>query len=330
MNVLTIIPPLVQLNSPYPSGAYLTSFFKSNGHNAHWADFSIELFYEIFSRKGLKRLFELSEENALKIADKAEKSGDENTAFNIRRYIASKQSWCEWIEFITSVLSGGGAREKEHQFLYSPFAPRGQRMENFLESFGNEGREPSVDDVRFLCSYALADLADYITAVFDPEFSLIRYAEHLAVDERSFSEIEKNLDSPVLKNFYEPVLEGLIPELIKNKEEKTLICISIPFAGTYVPGLFTARFIKQHYKDSVFICIGGGFVNTELRDIREPALANYIDAISYDRGYGSYKELLNSKSAPLFKMRLFANGKIVEPQWQNDELEKYEAEVMMI
>lgn len=327
MNVLTIIPPLVQLNSPYPSGAYLTSFFKSNGHNAGWVDFSIELFYEIFSRKGLIRLFELTEQKALETADKAEENGDENTAFNIRRYIASKQSWCEWIEFITSVLSGGGAREKEHQFLYSPFAPRGQRMENFLESLGNEGREPSVDDVRFLCSYALADLADYITAVFDPEFSLIRYAEHLAVDERSFSEIEKTLDSPILKNFYEAVLERRIPELIKNKKEKTLICISIPFAGTYVPGLFTARFIKQNYKDSVCICIGGGFVNTELRDIREPALANYIDAISYDRGYGSYKELLNSKSAPLFKLRLFTNGKILEPQWQNDELEKYESEV---
>lgn len=327
MNVLTIIPPLVQLNSPYPSGAYLTSFFKSVGQNAHWADFSIELFYEIFSRRGLTRLFELSEENAIKMADAAEKQGDENTAFNIRRYIASKQSWCDWIEFITSVLSGGGAREKEHQFLYSPFAPRGQRMENFLESLGNEGREASVDDVRFLCSYALADLADYITAVFDPEFSLIRYAEHLAVDERSFSEIEKSLDSPVLKNFYEPALERLIPKLIKTDKEKTLVCISIPFAGTYVPGLFTARFIKQNYKDSVFICIGGGFVNTELRDIREPALSNYIDAISYDRGYGSYKQLMESSPAPLFKMRLFTNGKILEPQWQNDELEKYEAEV---
>ena len=327
MNVLTIIPPLVQLNSPYPSGAYLTSFFKSNGHNAGWIDFSIELFYEIFSRNGLIRLFELTEQKALETADKAEENGDENTAFNIRRYIASKQSWCEWIEFITSVLSGGGAREKEHQFLYSPFAPRGQRMENFLESLGNEGREPSVDDVRFLCSYALADLADYITAVFDPEFSLVRYAEHLTVDERSFSEIEKTLDSPILKIFYEAVLERRIPELIKNKKEKTLICISIPFAGTYVPGLFTAGFIKQNYKDSVFICIGGGFVNTELRDIREPALAKYIDAISYDRGYGSYKQLLESSPAPLFKMRLFTGDKIIEPQWQNDELEKYEAEV---
>ena len=341
MNVLTIIPPLVQLNSPYPSGAYLTSFFKSNGHNAHWVDFSIELFYEIFSRKGLQKLFELSEQNAMKMADEAENQGDENTAFNIRRYIASKQSWCDWIDFITSVLSGGGAREKEHQFLYSPFAPRGQRMENFLETLGNEGREPTVDDVRFLCSYALADLADYITAVFDSEFSLIRYAEHLAVDERSFSEIEKTLDSPVMEHFYKPLLDRQFykdPRVKPEDDNMSLICISFPFAGTYVPGLYTARYLKQKFGDKVFICIGGGFVNTELREAREPALANYIDAISYDRGYGSYKELFSrvvewsrsdcvETASPLFKMRLFKNGQIIEPQWQNDELEKYEAEV---
>jgi hypothetical protein len=206
MNVFTIIPPLVQLNAPYPSGAYLTSFFKKEGHDAHWADLSIELFYEIFSRSGLEKLFSLSEQTALTMADKAEKNGDDNTAFNIRRYISQKENWIEWIDFITAVLSGGGAREKEHQFLYSPFAPRGQRMENFLEALAQDGREPSVDEVRFLCSYALADLADYITAVFDKEFSLIRYAEALTVDERTFAEVEKGLDSPVLEHFYKPVL----------------------------------------------------------------------------------------------------------------------------
>ena len=83
MNVFTIIPPLVQLNAPYPSGAYLTSFFKKEGHDAHWADLSIELFYEIFSRNGLEKLFSLSEQTALTMADKAEKNGDDNTAFNI-------------------------------------------------------------------------------------------------------------------------------------------------------------------------------------------------------------------------------------------------------
>ena len=69
-------------------------------------------------------------------------------------------------------------------------------MEGFLAGLD---RAPTVDDVRFLASYALADLGDYITTVFDPEFSLIRYAEHLTVDDRNFSQIEKYLDSPVMK-----------------------------------------------------------------------------------------------------------------------------------
>ena len=341
MNVLTIIPPLVQLNAPYPSGAYLTSFFKKEGHDAHWADLSIELFYEIFSRSGLEKLFSLSEKTALSMAAKAEKNGDDNTAFNIRRYISTKQNWIEWIDFITAVLSGGGAREKEHQFLYSPFAPRGQRMENFLSQLAEDGREPSVDDVRFLCSYALADLADYITAVFDKEFSLIRYAEALTVDERTFAEVEKGLDSPVLEHFYKPILERMFRE-DPSILSLLLICISIPFAGTFIPALYTARFLKSQYGEKVFICIGGGFVNTELRELRDSSLGKYIDAISYDRGYGSYKALFEKKETesavvstssttvftePLYKMRLFQNNKIIEPLWSDEKYEKYEAEL---
>ncbi len=344
MNVITIIPPLVQLNAPYPSGAYLTSFFKKEGYDAQWADLSIELFYEIFSRSGLEKIFSLSEKTALSMADKAEKNGDDNTAFNIRRYISQKENWIEWIDFITAVLSGGGAREKEHQFLYSPFAPRGQRMENFLEQLAQDGREPSVDDVRFLCSYALADLADYITAVFDKEFSLIRYAEALTVDERTFAEVEKGLDSPILEHFYKPVLERwgttVIGELDPAIFSKTLICISIPFAGTFIPALYTARFLKSQYGQKVFICIGGGFVNTELRELRDASLGKYIDAISYDRGYGSYKALFDNTvvesvetaaesmiANPLYKLRLFQNGKVIEPVWQDEKLEKYETEI---
>ena len=332
-NVITILPPLVQLNSPYPSGAYLTSFFKEEGLEAHWADLSIQLFYEIFCRKGLEKLFSLSEKNALKMADAAEKQGDENTAFNIRRYISSKQNWCDWIDFITAVLSGGGAREKEHQFLYSPFAPRGQRMENYLAGLD---RDPTVDDVRFLCSFALADLADYITAAFDSQFSLVRYAEALTVDTRTFSDFEKLIDSPVMEHFYKPLLNRHAERVSASisKESRTLICISIPFAGTFLPALYTARYLKQKFGDSVFICIGGGFVNTELREARDPALAKYIDAISYDRGYGSYKNLITTWHAELvsassiYKLRLFKKStgsvEVIEPLWQSAEYEKYE------
>jgi len=324
MNVVVITSPLVQLNSPYPSGAYLNSYFKMLGHNSCWQDMSLELFYSIFSREGVKKLFALSEKSALKMATDYEQKGDENTAFNIRRYISQKNNWIQWIDTIVSILCGK-AREMEHQFLYSPFAPRGSRMENFL---ANMDHEPTVDDVRFLCSYALTDLADYITAVFDPDFSLIRYAEHLTVDERSFAQIEKRLDSPVMKHFYKPVLEKFSST---QKVKPDLICISVPFAGTFLPALYTARYFKECFGEKVFISMGGGFVNTELRDANDSALYRYVNAFSYDRGYGSYfcllKDNLETSNSSIYKLRVFTNSRIIEPLWNSEEMEQYESEI---
>ena len=391
MKTIIITPLVVLFNSPYPSGAYLKSFFTHPdgacfaSDDVSWFDLNIRLFYEIFSKSGLEKLFQLSESKALKLAAEAESKGDDNTAFNLRRYISQKSNWINWIDFITATLCGGGAREKEHQFLYSPFAPRGNRMENYLSEVSESGREPSVDDIRFLCTFALADLSDYITVAFDSQFSLVRYAEALSVDTRSFSEFEKQIDSPVMEHFYKPLLNKIFKELpaasvgrafrcsadapaaslasLTNvsslspvaasgaapvpKPESLLVCISIPFAGTFLPALYTACWFKQQFGEKVFVCIGGGFVNTELREARDPALAKYIDAISYDRGYGSYRALLSysesnaifgrdpkicTSQQSLYKMRLFARQpdnsvKVFEPLWNDSAIEKYENQI---
>ena len=113
MKTIIITPPVVQFNSPYPSGAYLKAFFthaEGGGQSAdhvRWYDLNIELFYSVFSAEGLHRLFELSEKNALRLADQAEAKGDDDTAFNLRRYISQKDAWISWIDFITAVLAGG-------------------------------------------------------------------------------------------------------------------------------------------------------------------------------------------------------------------------------
>ena len=358
MNVIIVTPPLVQLNTPYPSGAYLSGFFKDNysadGSQVKWFDLNIELFHSIFCKEGLTRLFVLTEKKVLWLVDEAEKKGDSRTAFNLRRYISSKDAWCEWIDFIVEILCDGSkafsGREKAHQFLFSPFVPRGNRMEGFLEGLG---REPTVDDVRFLCSYALADLADYITFAFDKDFSLIRYAEEVtAVENLDFLEVEKHLDSPVLKHFYEPVLEKCfnkddVKPLCSNVAdssdgEQTLFCVSVPFAGTFVPALYTARFIKQKFGANAIVSLGGGFVNTDLRDFSDPRFAAYADMLSFDRGYGSYIGLFKMMTAEsgwkpladvvkdcgeLYKLRIFAdNGDnpVSKVLWHDQELENQE------
>ena len=41
--VLLLIPPLTQLNTPYPSTAYLTGFLRAHGYTAAQADVGIEM-----------------------------------------------------------------------------------------------------------------------------------------------------------------------------------------------------------------------------------------------------------------------------------------------
>ena len=378
MKVLILQPPVMQLNTAYPSGAYLSSFFTSLGCSVQWKDLNIELFYEIFSRKGLEKLFSLCADKAILLADKAEKSGDDATAFNLRRYVSERNLWCNWIDRITSILRGQG-QESAHRFVFGAHVPRGSRMENYLAGLDHD---LTTDDARALASFALADLADFITAVFDKNFALVRYAESLTVSESSFAQIAAGADSPILKEFYEPLLQRLFAEgeslppaahdvaptppsagysqqnsqhffsgAPRNAPAKTLVLISIPFAGTFAAALSTGRFFKKNFSKRAFVSFGGGFINTELRDCMEPALASYCDALSYDRGYAGYKKLLQvlsgkkslseRESEKFYKLRLFltndcllTNGSfssdsvhILPPLESDPESEAYEREI---
>ena len=131
-------------------------------------------------------------------------------------------------------------------------------MENYI---ANLDREPTVDDTRNIASLALEDLADYISVAFDKSFSLVRYAESITISETSFTQIEAKLNSPVLTTFYTEVLEDAFSKTTIAENEKTLVCISVPFAGTFTPALFTAKYLRKKYGEKVFIC----FLNTHMQ-----------------------------------------------------------------
>ena len=241
MKVVIIQPPIVQLNTPYPSGAYLQDFFKklksfSNldsqlspaafelakkaGYqidSVEWKDLSIELFHRIFSKEGITQLFHNTKDKALKMALEAENQGDEITAYNLRRYVLTKESWINWIDKIVALLvENKSGRETLHEFVRSAHVPRGSRMETYLT---NLNREVSVDDGYLLASLALADLADYITTVYDNNFALIRYAESICASDLSKEEILKTTDSPVLKDYLSPLVENLINTVSASQQE---------------------------------------------------------------------------------------------------------------
>lgn len=337
LDVIIIQPPIVQLNTPYPAGAYLSSFFKNlkvfvpqlnvDIKNVRWLDLSNQLFNSLFSSKGLEKLFSLSKDQALRLADKAEKDGDDNTAFQLRRYISQSKKWCQWIEIILKIVSFDSGREWAHEFVRSAHVPRGNRMENYLSTLD---RDVGVDDSQILASLALADLADYITVVFDRHFSLVRYAESIATSTADFSDVEESLNAPILKNFYEEILEAEIDRYEKTcnpeNDRQVLFCISVPFPGNFSAALSTCRYVRKRFGSKAIIALGGGYINTELRNVHESRLSEYVDFISYDRGYGSFlnvleawsqtpadeklQQVLDGKS--FYRTRYFHNGQAVE------------------
>ena len=314
MRIVIIQPPLVQLNTPYPSGAYLSAFFKklkeeefSCIETVQWYDFSEKVFNFLFSRKGLEKLFSLSMDKAILLAEQAEKKGDEETAWNLRRYVSQSDMWIQWIEAIVRILCGKD-RELSHEFVRSAHVPRGRRMETFLQSLDHD---VGIDDAQLLASFALADLADYINYAFDNNFSLIRYAEAVSTGDSTFAEIEETLDAPFLQTFYAPLLEELLNEFVgqlagnsavsagvadsgNGECPEYLFCISVPFGGTFSAALLTCRMLKEKYGNEAIVCMGGGYINTALREIHDERIFEYVDYISYDKGYAFYIGLLNN------------------------------------
>ncbi|MGL4986434.1 MAG: radical SAM protein [Treponemataceae bacterium] len=320
MDVIILQSPFSQLNSPYPASAYLFSFFNQlkknkdmNIDSVQAFDVNNDIFHAIFSAQGLNTIFNEVEKNEKTLLASLE----EESLFNVVRFLSFKDRWTRWIEPIKAILCTN-QKEHTHEFIHSAHVPRGFRMEQYLH---NLHRKPSVEDSAILASLAIADLSDFIRIAFDESFSLVHYASSLAESQNDFSIIEKCLDSPILIHFLTPVLDKIFANISKEKE--ILFCLSTPFAGTVVGAFFMARFIKKYFPHA-HCSLGGGFVNTELREVQCTDIFTYIDFISYDAGFGSYCQLfdfLKSKKQgeKLYKLKYFFNSQIIDMTPSNDE-----------
>ena len=56
IRVLSVIPPMTQLNTPYPSTAYLTGFLRSRRVDAVQEDLALALVLKLFSAEGLSAI----------------------------------------------------------------------------------------------------------------------------------------------------------------------------------------------------------------------------------------------------------------------------------
>ncbi len=265
--ILLITPPFTQINTTYPATTYLKGFLKLHGYDVFQADLSIELINKIYSREGFQNLFDVvkkrstqSSRNSLQIMH------------NERSYLQTVDRVMNFLQYRDNTLA--------QLFCSDAFLPRASRFDQLPDlvwSFGNVGVN---DKARFLATLYIEDIGDLIKDAVTPYFGFSRYAEKLGMAAHSFSPLDHALQQP------ENIIEVWLLELLKEHIEQhrpDVAGITIPFPGNLYAGLKCGQFIKKNYQH-IKIVAGGGYVNTELRELSEPAVFNYVDFITLDDG----------------------------------------------
>ena len=266
-SVLLMIPPLTQLNTPYPSTAYLMGFLHGHDIEASQADLGIEMVLRLFCRSGLKALFEQVRERKTDLPGEA------------RQMLAVEPAYLNAIDPVIEFLQG---RNPALALLLARpgFLPQGPRFAGQVGSAASSRDLPEQDRAKRFATLYLEDLADLVQATVSPHFALSRYAEHIARSASSFKTIIDALAiPPTLTDQF--MLESLWEHL--ERCNPSLVCLTVPFPGNLYGAFRIAHSIKSQRPD-IAIAIGGGYANTELRRLSDPRVFDYIDYVTLDDG----------------------------------------------
>jgi radical SAM superfamily enzyme YgiQ (UPF0313 family) len=262
--VLLLIPPLTQLNTPYPSTAYLTGFLRSQGISCDQADLGIEMVLRLFSRAGLQSVFDQVRSHGARLPKEA------------RAMLAKEQAYLGTIDLVMEFLQG---RNPAHatSLVRQDTLPRGPRFKGrtrFRRSVSEQDR------AKQLATFYLEDLADLVQAVVSPHFALSRYAEHIARSASSFDPLHHALAAPALLPD-RLMLDALRTHL--DRVKPALVGLSVPFPGNLYGAFRIAQALKQE-RPEIAVALGGGYANTELRRVHDPRVFDYVDFIALDDG----------------------------------------------
>jgi Radical SAM superfamily len=313
LRVLSLIPPMTQLNTPYPSTAYLTGFLRSQGVDAVQEDLALALVLALFTPEGLDQV------RACALAQpEAERSACVNYFLDFfERYQSTIAPTIAFLQGRDSTLS--------HRIAGRGFLPEGPRFAS-LDAYDDEGSGDPLawafgalgqqDRARHLATLYLNDLADVLRDSVDSRFEFVRYAEQLAGSQATFEPLAQAL--AVTPTLVDSTLQALTLDVIA-KHQPQLVLLSVPFPGAVYAAFRMAQTIKVHHPH-IRIGLGGGFVNTELRELTEPRVFDYVDFISLDAGERplmSLLEHLQGKRSVQRLVRTFVRNDVGEVRFMN-------------
>lgn len=246
MRVLLITPPLTQLNTPYPATAYLKGYYREQGAEVRQVDLGIEVADRVLSRSFLESIG--LEEQARLIEP-------------VKRFLRGQDDTL-------------GPRIANRSLL-----PEGKRFEQLDEdnlewSFGVSG---TTDKAMHLATLFIEDIADYVREHVDPHFDLVRYAEYLSNDAPTFDPLYAELqqEPSVIDRMMLSLLADCVSGFCPDK-----VCLTVPFPGCLYGALRCGQWLKAN--TNATIEIGGGFPNTEWRQLSDKRIYEFCDKVVID------------------------------------------------
>ncbi|MCI3936041.1 radical SAM protein [Chryseobacterium aahli] len=265
-DLLLITPPFTQLNTPYPATAYIKGFLNTKNISSYQIDLGIEVILELFSKEGIQRIF-------------AKQIDLKNSSENSQRIFALRDEYIKTIDQVILFLQNRNPTLARQicSMNFLPEASRFNQLDDMEFAFGNMGLQ---DKAKHLSTLYLEDLSDYIVEHVDSDFGFSRYAERLGKSANSFDELYLKLNSD--QTFIDGITLKILHEKLELVQPK-LVCFSVPFPGNLYSAFRSAKFIKENYPH-VKIAMGGGFPNTELREVKDTRVFEFFDFITLDDG----------------------------------------------
>ncbi len=290
-----LTPPFTQLNTPYPATAYIKGFLKTKNISAFQMDLGIGVILQLFSKKGISTLIPKEE--------------IENYSSNSQRIFALKGEYVKTIDSVISFLQGKKP-SMARQICSGNFLPEASRfaqLDDMEWAFGTMGMQ---DKAKHLATLYLEDLSDFIVECVDENFGFSRYAERLGRSANSFDELYLHLQKEL--TYIDRITLEILNERVAEIQPK-LVCISVPFPGNLYSAFRCAQFIKTNFPN-IKIAMGGGFPNTELRELKDERVFEFFDFISLDDGELPLELLIsnvqNPNSNEFKRTFILENGKV--------------------
>ena len=265
-DLLLITPPFTQLNTPYPATAYIKGFLNTKNISSYQVDLGIEVILKLFSKDGIEKIFN-------------RETHIQHISENAQRIFMLRDEYIKTIDQVIAFLQGKMPTLARQicSMNFLPEASRFNQLDDMEFAFGNMGLQ---DKAKHLATLYLEDLSDYIVEHVDADFGFSRYAERLGKSANSFDELYLKLSGS--HSFIDDLTLDILQENIESVQPK-LVCFSVPFPGNLYSAFRCAKLIKEKFPH-IKTAMGGGFPNTELREVKDQRVFEFFDFITLDDG----------------------------------------------